>query len=398
MKTVVWPWYLSITAIILVQAVLWFNFGTTDMFAFIKFANTLDEFGLKVGYSVYNLYYPPLASVIIYPITIWTNYRTLPINQQLWLIKAVEAIFYYSFVIVSIIWYRFQTRADAAVIAKKLFFILANIALIESSMILGYFDIFLALPLFGAFYFMHKKRFFWSGVCLAISFMIKLIPIFLLPAFIIYFSTLQQRIIIIEWKKILAFLVGVISIVIPLVWYFTYDQVHYIIYISSFHGDYLSFSFNLPRLIAIWKNSNITSDLVHDLSRASFYLITALVLTQLWYGRKTIINLIYASIGILFTYGILFTGVHENHLVPVVILALLLWLLEPRPATRFIYYALTILVFFNLFLPYGLGYNKLLPNIVIAYLSLFGIVLFICFLFIYFRLPSSAERLWKMWQ
>lgn len=407
----VWFWYMAIIALIITQFFFWPSFGTTDTYSFIDSAATVDEYGLRAGYLNYNLNYPPLSSALLYPLTAFVNYRSLSADMQLWLIKALEAIFYYGFVITVVLWYRKRSGTSVKEVGKKTFFILANIALIESAIMLSYFDIFLALPLFGAYYAIHKQHFFWAGVCLATSFMIKLVPIFLVPAFIIYCTTLQRHRLIVEWKKLFTFIVGLIVIIIPLVWYFSYDAIHTIIQFSADHGQmYLSFTYNLPKIIEIFQYpDNITRKFIYGISQSSFYLVTALLLVQLWVSKKTVMHLLYAGIGIFFSYYILLTGVHENHLFPAVILALLLYLWQSRLQTRLIYYGLTVIFFISLWRPYSFGRDYMSSQFVIQflfgsvdhdimslYLSGIFTMCYLLYLIFYFRLPPPYERLGKL--
>lgn len=405
MKLSVWTWYLGSIAVIIFQLVWWPNFGTNDMSAFIHFVSVMDEFGLRSGYSIYNLYYPPLASVIMYPLT-WLPYQSLSLYWQVVAIKAVLALFYYG-AIGAVLGYCIRNRYPASQTAKVLFFTLMNFAFIESTIILSYFDILLALPLAAAFICVHRKWFFFAGVALAITFMIKLLPIVLVPAFVFYTITVRPRSILFDWRALLKLVSGIAVIVLPLLGYFGFHQVQAVFAESNAHGDYLSFAYNLPRIVAFFLASNSTTVLVHDISRATFFCITGLMLVQLVRGSKQVENLLYASIGILFTYFTVFTGVHENHLFPALVLAFMLYLWRPQHTTRWLYYSLTVVVCLNLLPAYALGVDLINGGYIVPwpalsratqyllpfYCSAVTVLIYTWFLWIFFHLPPPTERL-----
>lgn len=404
-----WLWYGGIILVLILQWLLWPNFGTTDTASFIELVTTQEMYGLQMGYKIFNLYYPPFSSVIVYPISLLTDFNELSRTAQTYWIKGLVAFFYYSFVLVMAWWLRVTKHYSGTALAKQIFFLLCNVAIFQSAVVLGYFDIFLAIPLLLAFMCVHKNYWLLAGICLAIAFMTKPVPLLLVPAFIIYTITLKQHSMIAQWKQLFLFLVGLSIVVLPLIWYFTYEQVDYVMTQLSAHGNQLSNAFNLPRL---WQLINhgvgTTSPLVHNVSRASFFLISALLLTQLWRSPKQLEQLLYTSIGIIFTYFMVFTGVHENHLFMAIIPALLLYVWQPNQRTRLLYYGLTASVFLNIVVPYGLGYNEQTGQFMFSLRSLASppvydvitlcisalIAIFYCwFLWQFFRLPPASERL-----
>lgn len=395
-------WYGLIAALVIVQLLLLRNFGTNDMYSFIQLVETIEEYGLQQAYHVYNLNYPPLSSVLMYPITLLGDYRTFDQTTKIVLIKTMLAVFYFGFSGVIIWLYKQRTRPSSIQLAKKSFFILCNVGLFEATFILSYFDIFLALPLFGAVYAVHKNRFFLAGVCVASTFMIKLIGLFVVPVFIVYCVTLQKKSINIQWKSLLFFLAGMATVVAPLIYFFSYEQVNFIMTQSSAHGNQLSFAFNFPRIIQYIQDSNATSVLIHNISRASFLGISVLILWQVLRNPKTVSALLWACITILFTYFIMFTGVHENHLLPALMLALILYIWEPNRLNRLAYYGLTVIVLLNLLVRYGFGEPyRLNPEVIqsSAYtVPVAGLSIIICgwygwLIWQYFKQPSKDRRI-----
>ena len=88
---------LLIVIVICCQLIVWPNFGTLDMNSFVILGETLDRLGLKNGYANYNLYYPPITSIIIYPFVKIFSYNSLSSYSKVLIIKSILALFYYLF-------------------------------------------------------------------------------------------------------------------------------------------------------------------------------------------------------------------------------------------------------------------------------------------------------------
>lgn len=346
---------IQFSGLVLLQIILWPNFGTLDMHSFIAVIQDQQLFGLIGGYHYYNLYYPPLASVFLYPVTIvGINLQQAPVWSQALLIKMVLAMFYYWFI--WLIFRIYKNNASTIEALAKINSILMNVALFESAIILSYLDILIAPFMLLSFYWLVKKTYFASGLALACAFMTKLLPVLLVPAFILYFCTkLPQQRLTIDWRSITLFLAGLGCIVVPLLWLFGYDEVKNIVQVSNGHGTYLSLSYNFNKIVSVYLATNDTPVIVGYLNKLMFMGSSAIFLLKLLYSKKNIITLTYAGLGIMLSYFVWSNGVHENHLFPAFILGMILFIYQPSTFHKIIYYNLTVLTFLELFIPYGLG-------------------------------------------
>ncbi|MFH1457246.1 MAG: glycosyltransferase family 87 protein [Patescibacteria group bacterium] len=352
-------------AIILLQLIILPSPGTIDMDYFIKVTKTLDEHGLKEGFSQYNLYYPPISSIIIYPIVKFVpNYSELSKYLQTLPIKITLAIFYYLFLLLILCYYKKIAKYSWLKSLKKTARILINIALIEYVFLATGFDILMAPALFLAFFFIYKQKYFWSGMFLAVAFMTKLLPILLIPAFLVYFSSkLPHKKINIQFKNIILLCLGILVVIIPLICYFDNNALIDIVKVSDGHSDRLSAAYNFNRIIReSFNDGNATSPIVFYFGRIMFFLISSLLLIKLWISPKNIQILLYTSIGIFFAYFIFFAGVHQNHIFPAFILTIFLIMYKENSLNIFLYYVFSIIAFANMFLFYGIGYLEKLNS------------------------------------
>ncbi|MDP3970716.1 MAG: glycosyltransferase family 87 protein [bacterium] len=356
---------------ILVQLAILPNFGSLDTNAFIRVVDTVEAFGLKQGYAIYNLVYPPLSSIFAYGIhLIIPLYSFMPKHLQVLAIKVGLAIFHYGFLACILLFHRKNKKLSWFAATKETIPILLNIALIESTFIIGSFDILLAIPLFFAFYFVYKKKFFWSGFFLATAFCTKLLPILLIPAFLVFFSSkLSKEKITLNWRAVNLFFLGMLVVVVPLVAYFGYPEIREIFVKSSVHSDKLSAAFNFNRIVReLFMPENITTPAIYYFGRGVFFLTSAFLLIRLWMSPKNIQNLLYTSIGIIITYFTFLAGVHQNHIFPALIFAILLVMYNKNSINMFIYYSITAIAFINWFAPYGFGYFETVEYTGIRYL------------------------------
>ncbi len=333
-------------------------FGTSDMAAWVRSASVNLEYGPTRAYKVYNMYYPPLSSLII-----WSTAKLSDFHyDQSWLedYQKPEVIgreylpIKYSilfFLLISVLLLKTS-------VTNKLL-ILLNPALIWITLVLGYIDIYVVPSLILAYYFYQQKRYFLSGINLAITFLIKLIPIFLVPAFLLSFVEISFNPLRLKFKfrHGIVFALGcLLTVAIVFLVYDLRDFVNIII-MSAGHGKYLSINaMNFHWLIRqIFIPENLTPSWISNLSKIMFILVSGLSLLNMMITKDKVIGVMKTSLTILFSYAMLFTGAHENHLFPAFMLSLIMYHAYPTKQSRFWYYGISTILFLNLFLFYRFG-------------------------------------------
>lgn len=348
-----------ILLIILIQLVLWPNFGTLDTTAFVSFAESVAHFGIRGGYAHYNLYYPPLPTVFIAPFVKASNYLTLGPEIKILVLKIFLAFFYYLTASIIVIIEIKKGKTREAALATLLIF-LANPAIIETTTILSYFDILMFPALLFMCFYLQKKKYFLSGFFLSIAFMTKLLPILLLPLFLTWFIEYKnensKRHLRILWKEALSGILGIVLTTTLIAWYFDPKQIHTILTISSDHGQWLSFAYNIPRIIREWRNDNAASELIRQTGKLLFFAVSAGILINTIKKQKTMENLARAGAGIFLVYFFLLTGVHENHIFPALIMSFIACMENANKQNKRLLWIISVLTFINLFIPYGFGY------------------------------------------
>jgi hypothetical protein len=345
-------------------------FGTFDVRAWIRSAGLTNDYGLIKGFEIYNMYYPPLSSLILWVVGKISNIRSLPawINEyptaaEVGLsyipIKLSLVLFLYLIPTTIYFYERFLKKHKTESWFSKSAYIFANPIFILSISVLGYLDIFFAPFLLLSFIFLERKRFYLSGLLLSIAFSIKLIPIFAIPIFLSYFATLDyiKPRLRIDWINAQRFLFGIATTVLSLIYFFGYESILAIFKASAAHGANLSNNAaNLNLLISIFIGSNTAPDMWILLSRGVFYLICGIVTVKIILSTKKLEPILFSSILIFYTYFIFFTGAHENHLFPALIAAVSYFVILPNPTSKKILMHTSLLLALNLFIYYWLGH------------------------------------------
>lgn len=344
-------------------------FGTNDVRAWIRSAGLANKYGVIGAFKIYNMAYPPMATALLWivgkisnitPFPGWIdNYPTIiEIGTSAISIK-VSLIVYILLLLVSIYFYlRIVKKNASRSWYTSALIVIANPAFILSTAILGYLDIYFAPFLFLAFAFMESQYFFLSGLLLSLAFSIKLIPIFLLPIFISYFTTinfgkLKYKINFVALAK---FLLGTSALILPLMYFFGFPALEAIFKASAAHG--VSLSDNAANLNLIIGNILKTNKAPHvwvDISRYLFFLVCGTVIFKFVSYKKNLRSFYLSSILILYTYFVFFTGVHENHLIPALIVALAYYISCWTREAKMIFFHTSLIITLNLFAYYFLG-------------------------------------------
>ncbi len=339
-------------------------FGTSDMSAWVRSVSVNQAYGLVKAYSTYNMYYPPLSSTIFGTVGKLSNFQ----YQSSWLTdypsretvsKSHLPIKY------TILFFLLISLILLNSIFAVPYVVLFNPALLSSSLILGYNDIFFFPTLILSYYYLRQKQSFLAGVCLATTFMIKLIPIFLLPVFVASFITLSFKPfkLSIAYRDLSLFALGVLVVISVIFSFYSLKDFLDTIIMSANHGQSLSLNalnpYWLIRQFVI--PSGIAPPPLALIGKIGFLLVSVLSLLKLVSSHDRFHAVLESSLTILFSYTMLFTGAHENHLFTAFTVALMFYYHCPSRQTRWWYLGLTSIFFLNLFLFYGLGQGVTLP-------------------------------------
>jgi len=366
--------FLSIFAIAVTFYTLPF-FGTADMSSWMTNAAVNLEYGPIKAYTVYNMYYPPLSSAII-----WMTAKISGISyQKSWLDDYPSIIevgdeympIKYSilfFTILSIIFLqRYIGKKLTTRFTESMIWVFLNPGMIWVSLILSYIDIYIVPTLILSLYFIGKKMNFLSGCMLTLTFLIKLIPIFLIPAFLAFyiqliFKPFKFRL---NYRSMLWFMAGAIITFLVVFTYYSRQEFAHIIDMSSRHGIYLNFNaMNIHWLIRqYFITTNVAPHKLILLSKVLFFVISGFLLFNQLLQKDKNLGLLKSCLGILFTYTMFFTGAHENHIFSTFILSLLLYFKYPSKYHKSLYFNLSLILFLNLFLFYRFGQGSPLSQL-----------------------------------
>lgn len=289
------------------------------------------------------------------------------------LLKTVIALFYtVSIAIVG--YFAFSIRPihthPSREILRGVFLGLTGASILINTHGLGYIDIFTYPFIILAFLLMAKHKYFLSGAFFACGFLIKWIPVIMLPLFILH--VLRQ-----DKKGLLYFLMGVALPVITTGW--SSWGIHFI-------SDYMrsvsvstqdAYFAAAPTLPWLWTMifPHITNGLpdnlfifLDDTTRTApvLFIYRAFKFAFLGYylwviyeffistaAKQTIRPLLLASTYTYIGYFFITSGVHENHLMMGVLCALLLAILTPKDKYNWLYRSVDFISAGSMILFYG---------------------------------------------
>jgi len=351
-------------------------FGTGDMRYFVKTSAVTNYFGLRGGYVAFNLNYPPLASVFL-----WATGLISRTNfPEIWLhilptiedihnshipIKIGLVLVLYLFAGLSFLYEKKERNEPFFKSLGISTFIFLNPALILSTTVLGYVDILLAPTLILSYYFFEKRKYFLSGISYAVSFMTKLFPIFLFPLFFAYFVNLTAKKIKIkiDFKNLISFISGIALVLAGILSFYDTKTIFQIVKASNQHTQWLSnnaLNFNWI-LRELFSPENTAPEPLVLVLKSVFITILILFSFKILFEKKNVKQLLESAVFVMTGYFIFYPGVHENHLIPALILAIIFYVFKPIKEVKQILLSLSFFVFINLFLFYGVG-GKIIGN------------------------------------
>lgn len=296
---------------------------------------------------------------------------------------------------------------------------LSSLSLILNTQGLGYTDIFFFPFLIFSILSLLRQRYLIAGILFGIASLIKWQPVIILPFLIFYLISLKSK--VSTLKKLTLFLVGLFLTV-----FFLYPLNNNIVnaLIFSLHKGaisniFLSAALNFqwlatylyrllfPQIFGPFINGKI--DYVTQrgfpfppiffFPKLFFVGIYMLILGNYFLRRKdgNINSLLKSSFAAYTSYFMVSSGVHENHLSISLLLALLIFVIEPSLKNRIILLGIDLVNFVNMFIFYGITGKPLFSRVILEldislFLAFLFCVLYIVLLSNYFSLSSFSPK------
>ncbi|MFH1826854.1 MAG: hypothetical protein ABH812_00265 [bacterium] len=327
-------------------------------------------------------FHPPLNILILSFFTLIWNVLN-GINNGYYMGIKLAIFFFYLLTIASYLKFGKGRNKNRELLAtEKLLVILTTFTLIVGSLNQSDINIFLFPFIISSIYVLFKKKYFWSGLLIGLSFSIKWQSILLFPLYavsIINFKTQFKEII----KNSFYFLWGFVPIV-ALFWILLLIQPGGLetikVIINGFYrvrGNYLSGNslnlgwvigyFVLPKSLQINKslasagmtNFSIGANSVPYIFRGILFNIATVIITfRFWVSqKKNIVTFLSAAVMLYFSHQILGRGAQELHFIYIVFLMLFLYLVKPTANNRLLLILFDIMAIINIIFFYCLtGY------------------------------------------
>ena len=350
----------ALVIIVFGATLLFFNApGTWDVsYYFLPWMDRVSQFGLREGYALNSIDYPPLTSAILLGVV--KSGRVL----QLAYLPAFKLSLLLFLCLTSFLFYLWTRHFTLTV--------LLHAALILNSLGLGYVDVYYMPFLLGAFWAFQRDKWAIATLLFSIASFTKWQPIIIAPVAAIFLLTIQWWH---NWRQIpfkrllLEVLLPFAGLQFVFIWLFGSTPLTTLF--TAMDDPFLSgnaltlqwiatyiFRLYYPEmygglvnggnyLIEIGEgNSYVT------LARYIFFGLYGLVLL-LWLSRpKNFNNLLWFSILAFFTYVTFNTGVHENHIFLICLIAAVLARQQPEQTALFV--ILALIGNLNIFVFYGL--------------------------------------------
>ena len=362
--------------------------GTGDVQDKVRWMGNIASQGLIRGFQISKDDYPPGTYVVLSIVT-----KIAPhLHMDFFLGYKLSLL---AFLLLSSLIVFLWTR-------NALFTIILQCVLIVDSMVMGYNDVYFIAPLLLALWALQAKKPAWFSVFFTIACLMKWQPLILVPVLLIFaLATMTDG----DWHgrdvRRLALAVAVPAIGMLAATFAIFGPE----FVAEFHratsenflsANALNFHWIVTQFLAWWKPQQFTfgTDTHRQFIRVPsatalmaikllFGVIYFGILIRFIKGPKTFITTLhYAYVGYL-AYFLFNTSVHENHLVPAMILAGLLWMDDARYAPLFV--ATAIITNLNMLLFYRLDGVARLPVLVrgidvaliasIINVALFGLLL-----------------------
>jgi len=344
--------------------------GTSDtQLHWLKWMSNLDQYGLVRGYEANQADYPPLSSIILFAL--------VRISQPLGISMFVALkLCLLLLLVVSSLLFWLWTRSFILAIALQL-------ALTLSCMGLTLVDIFFAPSLILALWALQARKLTQSAFWFSVAFLTKWQPLIIAPFVVVYWASVEIRhdsgktgfkklglTVLLPASLTVAACLAVFggSMILSLQRAFSH---------AFLSGNALNLGWVLTYFLRVLDPAGtgglvdgvaaylVTDDWrYHALLKGLFFAAYLLTFLSFLRREKTLQNLLlYSLVGYL-SYYILSSGVHENHMFPVVILSAALVAVNRAYLLTFLSWAFAANL--NLFLFWGVGGNDPPPSRVVG--------------------------------
>lgn len=340
--------------------VIFRSHGTTDIRTWLGWALHTSEIGIIEGYAAHPNYYPPLTITL------------LGFCQRIAESLSLAPIYIIKF---SLLLFLAGSTALIYFFSKKnfIFTLLAYAALLLNSLGLAYLDLYFVLPLLCALYCLQQGWYTRFALCFSITCLIKYQPIIAGPFFAVYLIAIlfdkQELFTSIKKLGIRIILPGVFPWLLAFL-VFGFAMVQSLTSLAS--GAWLSaqalninwistrylLQSGIENQFPPWSEANVAMiraipeipGMWADRSALLFY-VASLLLMMI--QKKNVENLLLFSVMGTFSWFMLHTGAHENHLMLCSVLAIALYCVN----RHYLYLTLGILFIssLNMFMFYGIS-------------------------------------------
>lgn len=350
----------ALVIILFLATLLFFNApGTWDVsYYFLPWMDTVSQFGLREGYALNSIDYPPLTSAILLGVV--ESGRVLNLSY----LPAFKLSLLFFLSLTSLLFYLWTRHFNLT--------ILLHASLILNSLGLGYVDVYYMPFLLGALWAFQRNKWAIATLLLSIACFTKWQPIIIAPIAAIFLLTIHH------WRNwpqlplkrlLLEVLLPFAGLQLLFIWLFGSTPLATLF--TAMDDPFLSgnalnlqwiatyvFRLYYPELYGGLINGGNYLIEIGDgnhyvtLARYIFFGLYGSVLL-LWLSRpKNFTNLLWFSILAFFTYVTFNTGVHENHIFLICLIAAVLAWQQPEQTALFV--ILALIGNLNIFLFYGL--------------------------------------------
>lgn len=278
-------------------------------------------------------------------------------------------------------------------------------------------NIYIFPTLLISFFFLIKRRYFYSGILYGVTLSIKWEPVILIPvffAFILDFHALLKH--NKEMLKSLLFFLSGFLLVIVLSWLLViiypgggasaFRSFYYLIHgAPALSGQALNLNWIVTYVMHVVSPGRLQSitelgglnvrirsiDAPYIFQGLFFYIASFLIILKFWlYKKKNLISVVTTSMMIFFSHQILNKSAYEKHFFYTVVLMLVLYVLKPNLKNRYFLILFDIMTMINLIFFYGFTGPKDINRLFFGFdmtilFSVVYVAIFLWIIFSYFK-------------
>lgn len=295
----------------------------------------------------------------------------------------------------------------------KILVILTTFSLVIQTQGFADVNIHLIPTLFGAIFFLIKRKYFLSGILMGITVSIKWQPVILLPLFAATLLNLEE--LKFSIKRSFIFALGfspmpivswILVIINPGGWDAFHRSTDYLLHgAAMLSGQGLNLNWIVTYIMHIYQYNGVESlSELEGLNRqvgtnfapyifqgTLFIIIWAVITIRYWLKqKKDIVNFLAAAVMVFFTHHQLNKSAYEKHIFYVAILMLFLYLVRPTVSNRMLLILFDLMVVINLIFFYGFTGPKDINRLFFGFdltiiFSIYYLIIFVWVIWKYFK-------------